>query len=137
MKQWLGALGAVAVVGLSGCINHVDRPLRPVVANRVFVPVSGDPPRADTTVIVGRDWGLFGGGCSSRLYVDGKLAVQLEQGEQVSLPLVGGDHQLTLHTSGACDPVDQTVQMQGAAGQSLGYRISARGTALQPVARSS
>ncbi|MET0332148.1 MAG: hypothetical protein ABW154_12045 [Dyella sp.] len=122
---------AVVTLALSGCahLDHRDLPARQVVSSRVFVPLTAPSPTdAATSLTLVRDSGLFGGGCSSQLYVDGRMVVQLEQGEQVSLPLDTGQHQLSLRTSGACMPVTQDVQTSASAGQTLAYRISALGT---------
>jgi hypothetical protein len=127
-------LCALAVVALAGCasLDHRDLPPRQVVSSRVFVPLTA-PGGAAGSLTLGRDSGLFGGGCSSQLYVDDVMVVQLEQGEQVSLPLSSGSHQLTLRTSGACMPVGQEVQADASAGQNLAYRISAHGTSMAPA----
>jgi hypothetical protein len=129
-------LCVIAVIALAGCasLDHRDLPSRQVVSSRVFVPLTGpasSPEVASLTLV--RDSGLFGGGCSSQLYVDDTMVVQLEQGEQVSLPLGAGQHQLSLRTSGACMPVTQDVQTSASAGQNLAYRISAHGTSMAPA----
>jgi hypothetical protein len=121
---------AAALIGLAGCTS-IDRPTRDVVSSRVFTPynqpVSAE--RNDAVLTVVRDNGLHGGGCSSRVSIDGKLAVQLEQGEQVTLPVAGGQHSLALSHFGACGSGKQNVPAE-ASGQAGSYRISAKGTSM-------
>ena len=128
------ALCAFALLALTGCasFDHRDLPPRQVVSSRVFMPTTAPGGTAGSLTLV-RESGLFGGGCSSQLYVDDLMVVQLEQGEQVSLPLSSGSHQLMLRTSGACMPVGQELQASVSAGQDVAYRVSARGTSMAPA----
>jgi type IV pilus biogenesis protein CpaD/CtpE len=54
------------------------------------------------TVIVKRDSGIGGSGCSARLFVDAKPTADLRTSERVVLHLPNGDHILSAQPNGLC-----------------------------------
>lgn len=121
-------LAASALIALSGCA--MTPPTHDVMSQRIFVPLA-TPADGSTAMTVVRDQGLYGDGCSSRIYVDGQLVVQVEQGEHVTLPVASGSHQLKLTYFGACRNGSQELAANASDGQHLSYRIAADGRSIE------
>ena len=120
-------LGAIVLAGC-GTANQHDTAIKDSVANRVFLYQS--PNDGDAVLTITRNNGLFGGGCSSRISIDQKVAANIEIGEQVSFHLPSGQHSVALESSGACQTGPTQIQADIASGQTAQYAINARGTAL-------
>ncbi len=121
---------ASALIALSGCA--LTPPTRDVTSQRVFVPLN--PPGESTTkMTVARDQGLYGAGCSSRIFLDGQLIVQVEQGEHVTVPIPDGSHRLKLTHFGACESGSQELTEATATRGNLSYRIAANGRSIEAV----
>lgn len=133
MRAMLCVWGALVLAGC-GTANTHDTAIRDAVANRVFlyqVPANGD-----ATLIVVRDNGLFGGGCSSQIFIDDKQAAQLETGEQAAFRLQSGSHVVSLQNSGACrKPNDAQVNATLGAGDTVTVQVNARGSSLMMAKR--
>jgi hypothetical protein len=127
MKSILLA-GTVLVLAGCGTASQHDTAIRDAVANRVFLYQS--PNDGDATLMVTRENGLFGGGCSSRLSIDQKFAADIEIGEQVTFHLPNGQHTLGLESSGACQMAPAQADVNIGAGETRQFAISKRGTAL-------
>lgn len=125
---------AAFAVALSGCAQR-DTTIRNVVPSRVFTPTQ-NAPATDATLTLHRDLGLYGGGCSARVLMDGRLLAQLEQGEQISLPVPAGSHQLKLRWFGACATADQELQTSLPNGGQATYDIAADGRSMRPQGKS-
>jgi len=128
MKAMWWMLGAVVLAGC-GPVNNHDTVIRDAVANRVFLYQA--PGGGDATLMVVRDNGWFGGGCSSQIYIDDKFAAQLEIGEQAAFHLPNGTHAVSLQNSGACHkPSDAQVNATLAAGENVTVQVNAHGSSL-------
>jgi hypothetical protein len=73
-----------------------------VPANRVLAPGYLKPTSNSGLIIVKRDSGFLGSGCSSHVLVDGHLVANLAAGEKVSLYLSLGDHIVGADPKGIC-----------------------------------
>jgi hypothetical protein len=125
----LAVMGTMALAGC-GTANTHDTAIRDAVANRIFVYQA--PGGGDATLLVVRDNGLFGGGCSSQIFIDNQFAAQLETGEQASFHLPSGSHAVSLQNSGACrKPGDEAhVDTTLASGDNITVQVNARGSSL-------
>ncbi|MHA6204728.1 hypothetical protein ACXU4B_09915 [Dyella soli] len=133
MKAMLCVVGAMMLAGCGTANNH-DTAIRDAVANRVFLYQA--PGAGDATLLVVRENGWFGGGCSSQIHIDDKYAAQLEIGEQVAFHLPSGTHAVTLDNSGACrKPGDARVDATVGAGESVTIDINAHGSSLSLAKR--
>ena len=74
----------------------------PVPPDRILAPELLQQADGRGTVIVKRDSGKMGSGCSARLFVDAKPAADLRTSERVTLHLPGGDHILSAQPNGLC-----------------------------------
>ncbi len=136
--RYVMGLMVMGTLGLAGCgtASTHDTAIKDAVANRVFLYKKSA--NGDATLQVVRDNGLFGGGCSSQIYIDNQFAAQLETGEQVSLYLPSGSHAVSLQNSGACHKPgdDAHVDTTLASGDNVTVQVNARGSALSLAKRS-
>jgi hypothetical protein len=121
---------AGAVLALAGCgtASQHDTVIKDAVTNRIFLYQS--PNDGDATLTVVRENGLFGGGCSSHLSIDQKMAADIEIGEQVTFHLPNGQHTLSLESSGACQTGPTNTEANIGAGETRQFAINTRGTVL-------
>jgi hypothetical protein len=133
MKAMLCVLGAVVLAGC-GTANTHDTAIRDAVTNRLFLYQA--PGDGDATLLVVRDNGLFGGGCSSQIFIDDKQAAQLEIGEQAAFRLPSGTHVISLQNSGACRRLsDSRLDATLGTGQDVTVQVNARGSSLSMAKR--
>ena len=129
----LPLVAAALGVAVGGCAQPDRVAVRPVVPSRIFVPTQV-PAQSDAAnqarVVLHRDNGIYGGGCSARVLMDGQLLAQVEQGEQVTLPVVAGNHQLVLSPFGACSADKQELSASIGAGSQARYDIAANGRSM-------
>lgn len=125
--------GSILLAGCSTADNH-DTAIKDAVANRVFL---YQAPGGDATLSIVRDNGLFGGGCSSQIYIDDKYAAELEIGEQAAFHIPSGSHAISLQNSGACrKPGDNArVDTTLAAGDNITMQVNAHGSSLTSAKR--
>jgi hypothetical protein len=74
----------------------------PVPRERILSPELLQQADGRGTVIVKRDSGIGGSGCSARLFVDAKPTADLRPSERVVLHLPDGDHILSAQPNGLC-----------------------------------
>ena len=74
----------------------------PVPRDRILAPELLQQKDGLGAVIIKRDSGFAGSGCSARVFVDAKPAADLRPSEQVVLHLSTGDHILSAQPNGVC-----------------------------------
>ncbi len=133
MKAMLCGLAAMVLAGCGTASTH-DTAIRNAVGNRLFLYQA--PGDGDATLLVIRDNGLFGGGCSSQIFIDDKQAAQLEIGEQAAFRMPSGTHAISLQHSGACRRLgDAKVDATLGAGEDVTVQVNARGSSLSMAKR--
>ncbi|WP_250624028.1 DUF2846 domain-containing protein [Pinirhizobacter soli] len=116
----------LAIATLAGCITHDDT-IRDATASRLYLyqlPTDGD-----ATLTFERANGVFGGGCSNAIYIDNKVAGQIEIGERVVFHVPAGNHDVSLEQRGTCSGGKSDVQTSVASGQNVSFALDAEGTA--------
>ncbi len=100
MKRTLVVLTFVLV----GCATEPvpTSEARQVPRARIISPLLLAPGSGKESVIVKRDQGIMGAGCTSRLYVDGAPVADIETSEKVELFLSLGEHMLGAKPQGIC-----------------------------------
>ena len=60
-------------------------------------------------ILVKRDSGFMGGGCSHRIHLDGEPAAELRVGQAAVLYAAPGEHVLSAVATGICDGISEAV----------------------------
>lgn len=115
-----------AVATLAGCIVHDDT-IRDATASRLYL--YQQPTDGDATITVERANGVFGGGCSNAIYIDNKVAGQIEIGERAVFHVPAGNHDVSLEQRGTCSGGKSDVQTSVASGGNVSFALDAEGTA--------
>jgi len=115
-----------AVATLAGCIAHDDT-IRDATASRLYL--YQQPTDGDATLTFERANGVFGGGCSNAIYIDNKVAGQIEIGERAVFHVPAGNHDVSLEQRGTCSGGKTDVQTSVASGQNVSFALDAEGTA--------
>jgi hypothetical protein len=126
MKRLLITL---ALTGLAGCAAH-DMTIRDATSSRIYLFQSPDD--GNGTITVERANGLFGGGCSSAIYIDNQIAGQVEIGERATFHVPSGNHDVALEQRGTCHGERANVQAAVGAGENVQFSLDAEGSALLP-----
>jgi hypothetical protein len=122
-----------AVATLAGCIAH-DETIRDATASRLYL--YQQPTDGDATLTFERANGVFGGGCSNAIYIDNKVAGQIEIGERAVFHVPAGNHDVSLEQRGTCSGGKSDVQTSVASGGNVSFTLDAEGTAgLSPSAQ--
>lgn len=89
---------------LTGCATQPVRTSEAVAVprDRILAPELLEEVKGHGGVIVKRDSGIGGSGCSARLFVNAKPAADLRSSERVILYLPAGDHILSAQPNGLC-----------------------------------
>lgn len=119
-------LTTIAVVTLAGCVTH-DQTIRDATASRLYL--YQQPSDGDATLTFERANGVFGGGCSNAIYIDSKVAGQIEIGERAVFHVPAGNHDVSLEQRGTCSGGKTDVQTSVASGQNVSFSLDAEGTA--------
>lgn len=87
-------------------------------------------------VVVKRDTGFVGGGCTHRIHIDGKPAAELRAGQAVTLYTPPGEHVVSAVAAGICDGISETaVTIESGKTKSLRSGYDGNGNIrLQPTA---
>jgi hypothetical protein len=115
---------ALALATLTGCIAH-DETIRDATASRLYL--YQQPSDGDATLTFERANGVFGGGCSNAIYIDNKVAGQIEIGERAVFHVPAGNHDVSLEQRGTCSGGKSDVQTPVAPGGSVSFTIDAEG----------
>jgi len=116
----------LAVATLAGCITH-DNTIRDATSSRLYLyqlPTDGD-----ATFTFERANGVFGGGCSNAIYIDNKVAGQIEIGERAVFHVPAGNHDVAVEQRGTCSSGKSDVQTSVASGGNVSFALDAEGTA--------
>lgn len=116
----------LAIATLAGCITHDDT-IRDATASRLYLyqlPTDGD-----ATFTFERANGVFGGGCSNAIYIDNKVAGQIEIGERAVFHVPAGSHDVALEQRGTCSGGKSDVQTSVTSGGNVDFALDAEGTA--------
>ncbi len=87
----------------------------------------------DATVTIVRDPGLYGGGCSSGVYLDDKVVANMEQNDRLVLHVPSGSRKIGLLAHGACERNQSAVEASLNPGDDRSFRISSDGTSIAPA----
>lgn len=116
---------ALALATLAGCVTH-DETIRDATASRLYLyqlPTDGD-----ATITFERANGVFGGGCSNAIYIDNKVAGQIEIGERAVFHVPAGNHDVALEQRGTCSGGKSDVQTSVDSGGNVSFALDAEGT---------
>lgn len=105
MKKISSLLPPVLVaLALTGCATQPVSTAEavPVPRDRILAPELLQQEYGRGAVIIKRDSGLGGSGCSARVFVNAKPAADLRPSERVILHLPAGDHILSAQPNGIC-----------------------------------
>jgi hypothetical protein len=116
----------LAIVMLAGCVTH-DQTIRDATASRQYLYQM--PSDGDATITFERANGAFGGGCSNAIYIDNKVAGQIEIGERAIFHVPAGNHDVALEQWGTCSGAKSDVQASVASGENISFSLDAEGTA--------
>jgi hypothetical protein len=124
---------AFAIVTLAGCVTH-DQTIRDATSSRLYLYQT--PADGDATITFERANGVFGGGCSNAIYIDNKVAGQIEVGERAVFHVPAGSHDVALEQRGTCSGAKSDVQTSVGSGENVSFPLDAEGTAGLPQATS-
>lgn len=116
----IAALAGAMLAGCSTSPISADK-ADPVPHDRLFA--FGE--KTNSQLVVTRDSGMFGAGCNSRFYIDGKLAAEFASGEVARFGLQPGTRVIGVKPSAACGGgalVEREVSVT--AGETVRRRIS-------------
>ena len=87
-------------------------------------------------ILVKRDSGFMGGGCTHRIHLDGEPAAELRTGQAVVLYATPGEHVVSAVATGICDGIGEaTVNVEMGKTKSLRSGYDGNGNIrLQPTA---
>jgi hypothetical protein len=123
MKRYLAAASFVLI---AGCATEVvpTAEAKPVPAERVLIKEAAMPFPASGSIVVKRDSGFYGAGCSHYVLLDGKRVAVLEQGEKVALFVAEGDHVVgAMLGGGLCSGTMIETRVTAKPGTSTGVRL--------------
>lgn len=103
-KTSCAALLILMTSALIGCATQPVSTTQavPVPPDRILTPELLQQSEGRGAVIVKRDSGLGGSGCSARLFVNAKPTADLRPSERVVLYLIPGDYILSAQPNGLC-----------------------------------
>lgn len=112
-------------VALAGCATQpvsiaeaVPVPRERILSSEFLQPIEGSG-----TVIVKRDSGIVGSGCSARLFVDAKAIADLRTSERVTLYLQTGEHILSAQPNGLCGGGMVEVRVRATSRETATFRM--------------
>ena len=117
-------IGPLAVALLAGCSTSPisAENAKPVPRDRAFSFQSVST--GNSTLIVTRDSGFTGGGCNTKIMLNGKLAAEVGAGESVTFHLPPGDVIIGADGKGICSGGLKERELTLQAGSVKRYRIS-------------
>jgi hypothetical protein len=121
----------LAIATLAGCVTH-DQTIRDATSSRLYLYQT--PADGDATITFERANGVFGGGCSNAIYIDNKVAGQIEIGERAVFHVPAGSHDVALEQRGTCSGGRSDVQTSVGSGENVSFPLDAEGTAVLPQA---
>ncbi|WP_339504048.1 hypothetical protein [Pseudomonas sp. RL_105y_Pfl2_101] len=94
-------VGAVAVALLAGCATSPvpSSEADPVPSSRLFAFQA--PTMGDSTLVVTRDKGFVGGGCNTKVSIDGRQAAEIGTGETAKFRVTPGEHIVSASSCGS------------------------------------
>lgn len=130
---------ATLCVAIAGCatepVSTSEAPLVPV--DRVLAAELTSTFPGAGEMIVKRDRGFSGGGCSTRIFVNGRPVADLQPTEKVVIYMREGSHILSARPNGICGGALVEVKADVKAGSRSTYRLSVSGngeSAIYPTA---
>lgn len=126
---------AVVCIALTGCATAPmpTASARPGVnLNRAITTATPGAGR----IVVKRDTGFMGSGCTHRIHLDGEPVAEVRSGQAVSLYVSPGEHVVSAAATGICDGISEaTVTVQLGKTRSLRSGYDGNGNIrLQPTA---
>ncbi|OOF70022.1 hypothetical protein BKG91_03475 [Rodentibacter caecimuris] len=110
---------------LTGCSTTpiTENTGKQVPKERVYDLTLTTPAKNTAKVVILRDSGFTGSGCSHDIFVDKTKAVSLKQGEYANLYVSYGEHVLRLKSgAGLCPNIEDTDSFTAKENQTLKYR---------------
>ncbi|URL56963.1 hypothetical protein IM816_09800 [Luteibacter flocculans] len=126
--RYIALAGLVLLAGCAANRNERHVGLHDVPSSTVFG--LQDPNGGDAMLTVVRAQGLWGGGCSSAIYVDDKVVADMEIGEQLALHVPAGARKLGMQPHGSCSGDRVDVDATVGQGESRTFTIPASGEGL-------
>lgn len=126
----------IALLALAGCATQAPRQdqIKSVPADRAMAYQSPDD--GDATIIVTRDVGFSGKGCTAVIFVDGKESAMLETGERVTFHVPSGSRIIGSWPRGAlCGRDDNRVETDATIkpGEVRKFRVGGSGNGITPT----
>ena len=100
MKNTL--LVAASLFLLLGCATAPVSNEDAVLSKNIFKNDQFQLKEGNATLIVKRDKGFSGSGCSSRVYVNGSAAADLDSGEYFKVSVIPGNYIISAQPNGVC-----------------------------------
>jgi hypothetical protein len=127
MRILIGALAVALLVGCAPVPISADK-ADPVSPDRVFAYSA----KAESQIVVTRDAGMSGSGCTIRFYIDGKPAADFHAGEVARFGVAAGKHILAVEGVRMCAGTGLAeTEINLKPGESLRRRIA--GISLTPT----
>ena len=129
------AILAVACMASTGCATS-PTPTASAQPGTMLNHAIGTPMPGSGRVIVKRDTGFVGSGCTHRIHIDGTPAAELRVGQAVTLYTPPGEHVVSAVATGICDGITEaTVTIEVGKTKSLRSGYDGNGNVrLQPTA---
>lgn len=108
------------VLLLAGCAS---KPVATSEAVSVEAKAFGQPGPGLGKVVVKRDKGLFGGGCSARVFINAKPVADLDTAQKVELYLPPGDVIISSQPNGICSGGLSETRVTVKSDSELYYRV--------------
>jgi hypothetical protein len=109
MKLLLFALAVLCVMS-TGCAT-VPTPIASAQPGKSLSPIFGTATPGTGRIVVKRDTGFTGGGCTHRIHLDGAPAAALSAGQAIALYAQPGEHVLSAVATGICDGTSEAIVM--------------------------
>jgi hypothetical protein len=119
-------LATVSALFFSACATEVvtTAQAKPVPPERVLLKDATTPFAGAGGIVVKRDAGFYGSGCSHHVLLDGRRVAVLEQGEKVTLYVTEGEHVVgAVLGGGLCPGTMLETRVSARAGTSTGVRL--------------
>lgn len=107
MKLLLPAV-AVLCIASTGCAT-VPTPISSAQPGKSLSPVLSTATPGTGRIVVKRDTGFTGGGCTHRIHLDGTPAAMLSAGQAVALYAQPGEHVVSAVATGICDGISEAI----------------------------
>jgi hypothetical protein len=123
-------IALASVVLLAGCATQNQRhvEIHDVLSSTTFA--NQDTADGDATLNIVREQGLWGGGCSSAIYLDDKVVADMEIGQQLVLHVPSGTRKLSMMSHGACSGERLDADASVGQGETKTFTIPASGEGL-------